>query len=420
MKPYNNESCNPMYLHYSYISKLLAGLFITICYASASAAPMLNGIGLHNELGQELFAGALYSESLSNDANTLLNSNAAMRMELKIITPDGITPRRFSGMWIEGMAINNKSDALTAQADNMVLFDGLFKARLQKGDQIIIFSAPGKGINISVNGINLGHIDDNKFFTMLLSTWIGRVPLSSDYKDGLLKMGDVSPALRSRYEQIATPAGRRDEIIGWTKAGEAEAKEKAKKEQTLAQEEAKKKAAEELKAKAALTPSIPKPSIATTTIDKPVLTIEKPTFELPALTKTETPAQTTTVAAATINNKPIATNEDDEENQPALTAQSLLARQFYVSDALGKVNSKAKYPRRAQERGQSGSVRIAVTIDRQGNLMGVNAIEESKYSTLTKAALDAVRRAAPFPALPAAIPGTKFVFSVPIRFTLPE
>ncbi|MEN0035413.1 MAG: TonB family protein [Cellvibrio sp.] len=353
---------------------LLSLILLTVCQL-ARAEPMLNGISVQQELGQEVFIGALYTESLSNNADTLISTNQPARMELKIASAEGMTTRRFSRMWIEGMAINSKADVLTAQADNMVKFDGLFKGRFLKDDHIVFANTPDKGVNISVNGVLLGNIKDNLFFSMLLSTWIGKIPLSSDYRDSLLKVGDVNAALRTRFEGIKPSAARMAEINTWTGAQVA----------AVTKSSASSKAAS---------------SVATA--EKPVAVVAAPVAK-PVVTPAA-PAK--------------AVEEDDDSS--ALTAQSLLARQFYVSDAIKKIRSKTKYPQRALDRGQAGNVRVGIIIDRQGNIIGTNILENSKFELLNKEAIEAIKRSAPFPALPAEIAGARFEFSVPMRWTLPE
>ena len=389
----------------SFLTLSVIGLFVT---PVAYAEPLLNGMGAHQELGQEVFIGALYSDTLSDNSDVLLNTNLPMRMELKMVTPDGMTTRRFSRLWIEGMAINQKADVLTEQADNMVKFDGLFKGRFQANDHIVFSSTPGSGVNISVTGVSLGNIADNKFFSMLLSTWIGRVPLSSDYRDSLLKMGNVSSGLRSRYDAIKPDPARVAEISKWGSGGAAIAKAASSKAVS-----SKPKLDDDLTL-AAAKPELPSLTTAP---------IEKPTLEVPPIVEkpTSSAAPVTVAAATPPRPKPAPVIEEDEEEEgPALTAQSLLARQFYVSDILKKVFSKTRYPARALERGQEGSVRVAVVIDRNGNILSTSVLEESRYSLLNKEAQEAINRAAPFPAMPAALSGSRFEFTVPIRFTLPK
>lgn len=380
---------------------LISISFLFFCHISR-AEPMLNGIGVHQELGREMFIGALFSESLSNDAGTLLRNQQPMRMELKIVTPEGITARRFSRLWIEGLAVNSKAEALMAQAENTVAFDGMFKGRLVQNDHVKISHAPGKGVTVLLNDVALGTIKDENFFSMLLATWIGSVPLSSDYRDSLLKVGDVDTGLRGRFSTINPSNARIAEVRAWGAAGEE-----------LVAKETKSSAP----VKSAAKSSAPKQEIA----DKPELPklpveIEKPVLNVPTpvASSVSTSSAKPVVAAAT------PTAEDDDEDGPALTAQTLLARQFYVSDAIKKIRSKTKYPQRALDRGQAGNVRVAVVIDRQGNIISTNILESNKYELLNKEALEAIKRSAPFTPLPDAITGSRFEFTVPMRWTLPD
>lgn len=398
-------------MHFNHLFRVLISISLLIICQATRAEPMLNGIAVHQELGQEVFIGALFSESLSNDADTLINNTQPMRMELKIVAPDGLTTRRFSRMWIEGMAVNSKADVLTAQADNMVKFDGMFKGRFVKNDFISFANNPGRGVDIAVNGVLLGNIKDNAFFSMLLSTWIGKIPLSSEYRDSLLKVGDVDASLRSRYNAISPTTARTAEVKEWT--GVLVAVEEAK---SSASSSSKPSAAAGKVAAATGTAAV----IAKADLPKlDVPAIEKPALDVPA--PTAPVEKTPPVVAAAAAPTPAATKaEEEDEEGPALTAQSLLARQFYVSDAIKKIRSKTKYPQRALDRSQAGNVRVSVVIDREGNILNSNLLESSSFDLLNKEAIDAVKRSAPFPALPEEVSGARFEFTVPIRWTLPE
>jgi protein TonB len=393
-------------MRFNHLLRVLLSVSLFIFSPLVRAEPMLNGIGTHQELGQEIFIGALFSESLSNDADTLINNVQPMRMELKIVAPDGLTTRRFSRMWIEGMAINSKADVLTAQADNMVKFDSLFKGRFLENDIINFTNTPGKGVDIAVNGVTLGNIKDNVFFSMLLSTWIGKIPLSSDYRESLLKVGDVDSSLRSRFNNIKPTAARSSDIKAWSEEDPAE-----KETKTVAVTES-----TTVKTEPTVIAKIDLPKLEAPEIEKPALNIPAPVTqaETSAPSAASTPAKPAVIAATTP-----ATVEEDEEG-PALTTQSLLARQFYVSDVIKKIRSKTRYPQRALDRGQTGNVRVAIIIDRQGNILSTSLLESSKFELLNKEAVDAIKRSAPFTILPEAIPGTRFEFSVPMRWELPK
>lgn len=384
-------------------------LALTLFCFSAYAAPMLNGLAIHQELGEEQFIGALYSETLSNDPDTLINSNLPMRMELKIVAPEGLTTRRFSRMWIEGMAINNNNTLLTAQADNMVKFDGLFKGRLMQNDHLVFTLNPGAGVNISINSVPLGNIADDQFFSMLLRTWIGRVPLSSNYREDLLKVGDVPGGLRSRFESITYTSARVSEINTWNKPV-------AEPAQVVAAAPAREAPQPE--------PAKPEPAVSAPPVSMPpIAKVELPELERP---DASTPREETVPAPAPVEQPapavaaPVADTqyEDNEDDQPALTAQVLLARQFYGSDILKKIRSNVRYPRISIERNQEGSMRIAIVVNRDGSIASMSWLEESKYDRLNREAWDAVQRAAPFSPIPAELTGRTFEFTAPISFEM--
>jgi periplasmic protein TonB len=366
-------------------------LNLLLSFSLAHAEPMLNGIASHQELGKEQFIGALYSESISNNADTLLAVNQPMRMELKILSDDGISARRFTRLWIDGMAINTNPDVLRNQANNIVRLDSFFKGRLVKGDHVIFKLNPGQGVDTSVNGILLGNIKDDKFFSLMLSTWIGKVPLSSDFKDNMLKVGDVNGLLRNRYELIKPAANRSGEIAGWSG------------QQTQAASSSSKSSAKASSSKA---------------VDAPVVTASSPKITLPPLETAEKSSSSSKAAVKKVVASVAPAVEDEEDSGPAFTTESLLARQFYVKELIKSINQRVRYPVSAQQKGQEGSVRVRVVLNRQGQIVEIEASEPSRYSALTKEALAAVKRAAPFVGVPEAISGDRFEFTAPIRFTL--
>lgn len=374
------------------INLCISFLLACCCSLSFAAEPVLNGMATHIDLGKEQFIGALYSSTLSDNPEKLLTNAQPMRMELKIVAPEGVTTRRFSRWWIEGMAINNSPSLLTEQADNMVKFDGLFKGRFVQNDTISFTYESGKGVNISINDVLLGNIAGDKFFGMLLRTWIGKVPLSSDYKDDILKAGNINAVLKARFDKIKPTRERTTEVAGWSKI---------KSPADLAAEKEKEKEAKEAAAKNS--------SAQTSSADG--------TKQLAVQKAEQAKAEAARIEAAKLAaHKASATNDDDEK--PALTAQNLLARQFYVSDNLKRIYANVRYPKKALEKGQIGSVRVAVVINRQGNIIGTSILQGSEFDSLNDAALEAANKTAPYPPIPDAISGSTFEFTAPIRFVL--
>lgn len=375
----------------------------------------MNGLAAHSELGKEHFIAALYTDSLSTTPNTLLSANEQKRMELRITTKR-LSSRRLNSLWIEGMAINVPGSLLTKHAENMVKFAAMFRGKLAAGDNLSIAVAPGEGTSVTLNGVELGHIHADGFFELLLRTWIGSVPLSSDFREQILKAGDVDPALLARYEALSPDAERIAAINAWTQPS-PNTKPKKPTSQVAAT------------ALPQVTPPrlVPAPSLsAPRAVEAPAATPAPPVAN-PAATPTATnvtQSQPELAAAADTDvtpaeSAPSETAEQDEE-VPQLTAETLLNRQLYHSKLLKWTYKYLSYPRRALKRGQQGSVRLTVVIDREGNVQEVTAVEESRFALLNREALGAVKRAEPFPPVPDTVSGERFEFSLPIVFRLPK
>ena len=99
---------------------------------------------------------------------------------------------------------------------------------------------------------------------------------------------------------------------------------------------------------------------------------------------------------------------------PALANDAVNAPD-YTHDVLIKVADHAVYPRMAIVTAQQGVVTVAVTVDKSGNLAGVDVLKSSGVPAIDLAAIQAAKDAAPFPA-PAADAPT--VVKGNIRFEL--
>ena len=107
------------------------------------------------------------------------------------------------------------------------------------------------------------------------------------------------------------------------------------------------------------------------------------------------------------------------ENEPVTyTAEGLLSRQRYQSKLLRWAYKHVKYPVRAQNRKQEGSVRMSVVIDRKGNIKDISMVQASRYAMLNKEARGSLKRASPFPPVPEELSGEEFTFYLPIVFKM--
>ncbi|WHI50672.1 chalcone isomerase family protein [Microbulbifer sp. MLAF003] len=192
--------------------KIVFSLLVFTLAVSAKAAPLLNGLALEKQFNKELYIAAIYSENLSGDSAGLLNSELPRRLEVRVLA-SSLPARRFRNQWMEGIAINNRGDTLSSQAETMVTFANLFKGRFLRGDQLTIDFAADTGITtVALNGITLGEINDPDFFDTLMRAWVGPVPPSTDFRDGLLAAGNIPSGLLTSFEALEPSSERIAEL----------------------------------------------------------------------------------------------------------------------------------------------------------------------------------------------------------------
>lgn len=394
---------------------LLATLWIAVFALGAKAEPLLNGVAVYTELGSEKFIAGLYTSRLSSSADAILAESNEKRIELRVLD-ERLSNRRFKRMWIEGIAINSGSSDLEKHAENMATFSNMLKVKLKRGDIFRVDRTLDK-IIVSVDGVTLGEIADTSFFDMLLKTWIGYVPLSSDFRDNLLKQGDVKADLLSRYERLQ-PSPERVALLQ-----EAILNKQAEEngEQVAGAEGSKKDT------KVAVAPvKVPVPAPVTTapkpSVSQPkVQATPKPTPKpKPKATPRPTPKPEPVKVALPPSQQELDESifDDEEDGDVELTAENLLIQQLYYSRLANYTQNFARYPRIAQERGRTGSLLIRVTIDREGNVLSSEFIEETDSYSLNKEAKRAVKRASPFPPMPSEISGDEFSFMFRLTFNL--
>lgn len=102
-------------------------------------------------------------------------------------------------------------------------------------------------------------------------------------------------------------------------------------------------------------------------------------------------------------------------------SRSSAAGNAAVSNYPGKVASKLRralrYPAAAKRQRLRGQVRVSFVVSASGAVGSVRVVSSSGSSILDGAALDAVRRAAPFPAIPQAAGRSSWPFTVPLAFS---
>ena len=270
----------------------------------------------------------------------------------------------------------------------------------KKGDVIEYLFDPDQGTSVRFNGTELIANYPPQVFNILLRTWIGPIPPSTAFKDQLL-----GNSIDMDAEELLTDIQPQSSRIALAASWMAPPPEPA------SPEPAAENPAENPEPEA-------KPQIAA---------VENPAdgeSESVAATETEgsdllasaeqSPAEST--AAADETDTEIA--EQLEEEIADFNVSEALAQRDYTPLVVAQIYKAIRYPNRAADKNQQGTVRIGVTIDRSGHLISAVTTQESRYRLLNQAALKAVKKAAPFPELPEAMKADSFEVNLPITFRL--
>ena len=100
------------------------------------------------------------------------------------------------------------------------------------------------------------------------------------------------------------------------------------------------------------------------------------------------------------------------------TASSSTALPQWSSRIAVLLERNKRYPATARARREEGTTHVAFVLDRQGRLLSSRIEQSSGIPALDQEALDLLRRAQPFPALPAEFADAQISLTVPIKFAL--
>jgi protein TonB len=110
------------------------------------------------------------------------------------------------------------------------------------------------------------------------------------------------------------------------------------------------------------------------------------------------------------------TGAPDRRTDNAAHASQRDAQQDYVMQVVRKL-SHTQFSTEAGSPGSpSGALIARLTVDRDGNLVGLSLAKDSGSASVDRSILEKVRRTAPFAPLPKAVAASSFSFIVPIKY----
>lgn len=373
-------------------------LFAHIPAVSAQNGELnLNGMASFEQLRKEYYVGALYLGWPGHDPAAIANMPGKKRMELHI-TADRWPALRFSQAWNQLITINNPSALINSNAMDIVAFTSIPKGDLVEGDHFVIELTGNNTTQVSLNGITALRTESATLFSMLLNTWIGQRPPTSEFKRDILELPKSSAGteLVTRFNSLKPNDSRKKTIAGWGLKAEPETTTPATTAATTVA----------VAAAAHPTPAAPAPAA-------PVKKEPAPsTKQEPAKEKEQAVAAAPQPSAPTPQPMAAAPQPNDaaKENQKALYGA-------YVGQVRKLVIKAIEYPKRAITEQLEGLVVIKASVDRNGSLVALDIIQ-SADDLLDAAAMRAVQKAAPFPKPGSDVEGNTFEAQIPIVFKL--
>ncbi len=144
---------------------------------------VLNGGGLRTKLiFLDLYVGALYLQTKTSDAQTVIMADEEMGIRIEIASKL-VTQERFIEALEEGFA---NASAGKSTANDIQKFKDFFKDEFQKGDVISLNYHTGDAVYLSKNDKQLGDFAGLAFKQALFSIWLGDIPAQESLKDDML------------------------------------------------------------------------------------------------------------------------------------------------------------------------------------------------------------------------------------------
>lgn len=143
---------------------------------------VLNGLGMRTAtfLKVKVYVIGLYLESKSSDAEAIIKSNQAKRIEMHFV--HDVTAKELRDGWSEAFESNYQN--VTSIKGQISKFNASMRD-VKSGDSIVLdFS--GDTVDVLVNATKIESIKGNAFQQAALSIWLGRKPPNKALKAGIL------------------------------------------------------------------------------------------------------------------------------------------------------------------------------------------------------------------------------------------
>lgn len=145
---------------------------------------LLNGAGTREKFWMDMYVGALFVKTKTQNASEIIAANDIMVMELTIVS-GLITSQKMSDAVDEGF-IKSTNNSLSSLQSRINQFKQIFKDEIKKGDKYVFQYEPSKGLSIIRNGKLSAIIPGLDFKRALFGIWLCDNPADKDLKLQLL------------------------------------------------------------------------------------------------------------------------------------------------------------------------------------------------------------------------------------------
>lgn len=396
-------------------------LFLTVLLSASqiSANTLINGIGAFSEFQEKVMLLKLETETPSADVQSLMMADVSKRFSIRIIKDR--SPRLWSMIWVQNLAINNTSEKLLAEGDDLIHMTSAIKGMLRPGDLIEFDRLAFDDTRMSVNGIEIAQYSTPDFFEFLLTAWIGPIPPSSSLKSQLMGMtesDDLRQEFNSWYIGEEAIARASDWIIKPELESPTESDRQSEQEEPLALDKVTEEpeVVELQQTDIQVADEVIEPELEVKVTEEPEV-VELQQEDILVEDEIMEPEQETkedVVEQLALVDEP----EDEAEQEFALSVESLLAIQKYQKSIVDKVSGNVRYPKRALEREIEGALRVSISVSADGSLNNMAISESSDYQPFDKALEKAIKDAEPFDPIPSDVIAAPMNLEIPFAFLI--
>ncbi len=158
----------------------LAGVTLPDTATVGGESLVLNGMGLREKFFIDVYVGGLYVKSKSSDAKALIAADEPKRIVMHFIY-SSVPKDKVIETWRDGFAANGGGD----MSKEIGQLEG-WLVDFTTGDEVVMDYVPGKGTTFTVKGAEKGTIPGDAFMKALWAVYLGDVPPTRAFKDGIL------------------------------------------------------------------------------------------------------------------------------------------------------------------------------------------------------------------------------------------